>query len=1758
MPIDFSPGTRSWTGAQSFQSPALARPVSASRREPDAGAQAQIDAALRARIDAARQAQRNLDAAIKAQQVNQDKAKNKSLLDDVTTKTKVASNLWAEVKADVKGKLQAVQPGGRDALVSGLKASESDPLFGKLVDEAKAEPPNLAIVASGNAGADAAAGRVAAAYATGGDAAAAAQLRVELEDVQTTGQRHALVQAAKPILDQVSEDLGLNSRRAAGDWGKDGHELGGAYSTDGHNANPIDSQAEYDDTLKNVSASLEVAGDPAVAMHVAQKLLQVMPGGRSGNSGSNLLGLLGSTLPPVSAEHRPLLTSAVAVALVQPGKSAPAGGELSIDLTQRLRAAKTLDPGLLPTATVADWEDSRGVRHDGTVWHEVSQNPDLFLSDRQRTEIEASTRGWPAAEVGKEKTAQAVRNLRAQYPGENLDKVNEGDRFAFADPAAAAAPALPEEVRAAVNGAIAAHAGDSRYAQDIGGLVLRADFRQMGVPEQVAAVNAYDRTVSQASRGGAPISGEQEVKLQNLLVSKGYHSVNDRVKDRVLGMFAEYAGKSPDKLDALQRLVNEPHFGAIDNESEEFQILEGYQNDPAFEAQVNRLVARTDLNAGDRSSALDLMGRVKFNRQLYDKADAADRDKIMGSVYEAVTSPQFRGFSETQRNATVNYLVKYGDEEYALENGGVNKALEKAATLAAPKPLESPVGATAPAGTGNSTGMFTLAPTQAATAQPAATDTGATAEATRPAGSTGLVTPTAPGPWRVPMRAPTDDVRSDVARVAASASDFAGSDATINDPLRRVAKEDPIAFAHLTLAEEHQKDPVYLDALKQALPQQRREYTAQAVKDLMARDKVGEALQVLKTGLDATANPAERAELFRAAGQPMFSAEEFDKRILAIADDKHNVFDAAKDLGELFESIGVDAPPEVANQVLDALQRHLASTGEDPVARALVVDVSLKGEAFSGLSVLVDAADSLGRDRAGEFAGLLYKQIESAAKDRAGNPGLSLALRNSTGGVFDGMKDAVGGHGSVRLSVAFHNELSAASGPDSSEWAGRAKDNTRTAIRQGAEALKRDTAGAVSDWQDKNKTALRFVQDFGSTDPAKVAQAILDDRKADPAAAKGVDAAQAQSDTQGLKLDRLVRGLVDIDIDFDHTSDPGERALGKTIRGLDEDQAAMSTLQNNVLLQQDVATKLNFGEFDGNENPLNPAAIVGAQQDHIDKLIRDYHLPDSVAGDLRSRTDAWKKDVRAEVDKGDKASDPRLTSLIDDYQKDIGALLKGRVPDNGTALVQPTEPMVKEVRTDLQSVGTVTSTLRLTKNFYTVTGEAVLNSYAMVAYKRGLSDPSAWNPNGKVVGNAARLLNADKTLVDDTVKYLKEFKAKAEGLADPKTGLISAADQKALADEFKKGMPDYGSGVDTSDVNHPKHMAARFFRLLGAGCFVGSSINNGTNASNEAGRTSSDVFALGFGAGALTDLYRGIRGVSFSDKGKMIDAISRTRIGQFVESKGGPGAVGDLVKTLKDGGVGSLLTVADMMWAYEDYAGEPLWADDKSNPGDWRAGALTTGVVVGDLIDLGAMGLRTQLGRAALTGALGMFGADAAAVGAQAWIPVVGWIGAGVTAAFLGARFAYGVSDAKNQFEFGDKDNQRYVDMTRSLGFTDPQLKELLNNNGGASDLKADDWKRSIPGVALWEDGKSFFKEGGVSPMHVMNALFDHNNVPQQQRLQYLQSLSREELKSLVRNSHSVLDHDMGSDGRIDAADCEKMESWMRANGLWKQPYLGA
>jgi hypothetical protein len=185
------------------------------------------------------------------------------------------------------------------------------------------------------------------------------------------------------------------------------------------------------------------------------------------------------------------------------------------------------------------------------------------------------------------------------------------------------------------------------------------------------------------------------------------------------------------------------------------------------------------------------------------------------------------------------------------------------------------------------------------------------------------------------------------------------------------------------------------------------------------------------------------------------------------------------------------------------------------------------------------------------------------------------------------------------------------------------------------------------------------------------------------------------------------------------------------------------------------------------------------------------------------------------------------------------------------------------------------------------------------------------------------------------------------------------------------------------------------------------------------------------------------------------------------------------------------------------------------------------------------------------------------AIAGSSAAPVIGWVAAGLQAAFLAARFAYGVTKDKNQFEF--EDNKDYADMVKSLGFTEDQARELMNQSGGNTDVKVNDWEWFIPGWnsyqsfhSMFGSAESFFQEGGMGPMHALNPLFDANNVPQEQRLQYLQSLSPDEMKKLIGQTHKVLDDEMKDDGEITGESTAGLESWMRDNNLWKSEYLGA
>ncbi len=509
-------------------------------------ATAPLDPVLQAKVTAAQQADKDLQTAIDTHAPQH----------DIAQKQRVRDQRWADVKVDLKDRMNKAGAQGKDKLATDLKTAQADPTFGKLVDEAKTERPDIPIAASGDGEVDAAARRVAGAYASGGDAAAAKQLRIEIEATQDPVQRAAILKTAMPVVDQVAKDLGINSRRGAQDWNKDGSEAGGAYSTDTGNVNPIDNRSEYDETLTDLNRSVELAGNPKAAFQVANDILQVMPSASASDPAASPLGLLGDDLAPDTRNGNSLLARSLAQVLVEPDFKGPQGTTLSQPLAQRDAAALKLTPDMKPAVVVQDWTDSHGVHHDGTVWHEVSRNPDLFLTAEQRTAIDKQTQGGSAQAINERKTAIAVQNLRGKYPGRDLDLVQENEQFGV-DPSAGspagtesgAAPQSPA-VTKAVADAGAGHPGDPMFMQGLNALMASPGWNGLTDEQKSAAIKGYGQASTEMTNAGLPLTPQREHSLQRLLTSPAFVQADEAARNRMVYLYAHKAGyrEAVDKL----------------------------------------------------------------------------------------------------------------------------------------------------------------------------------------------------------------------------------------------------------------------------------------------------------------------------------------------------------------------------------------------------------------------------------------------------------------------------------------------------------------------------------------------------------------------------------------------------------------------------------------------------------------------------------------------------------------------------------------------------------------------------------------------------------------------------------------------------------------------------------------------------------------------------------------------------------------------------------------------------------------------------------------------------------------------------------------------------------------------------------------------------------------------------------------------------------------------------------------------------------
>jgi hypothetical protein len=557
----------------------------------------------------------------------------------------------------------------------------------------------------------------------------------------------------------------------------------------------------------------------------------------------------------------------------------------------------------------------------------------------------------------------------------------------------------------------------------------------------------------------------------------------------------------------------------------------------------------------------------------------------------------------------------------------------------------------------------------------------------------------------------------------------------------------------------------------------------------------------------------------------------------------------------------------------------------------------------------------------------------------------------------------------------------------------------------------------------RRTTTLRLVQDYGGLDPDRQARPHLpQDRKDDetedgkPA---GADVSYAKMEQRGVQLDGLMRDINGLNLNFDKPSVPAEKQLGDEIESLDKDPVALSTLQNNQALDEHRASQLNFGQFAPANSPWNPTAVVGSQRDHLDKLVRDYHVPAELATQLASAPTAGRPTCAPSWARATRLG-RQAKSLTDDYRKDVQALLRTRCPTAARVCSSSQRPGGRRDQEHPPGHRHDHLDAAADDQLYRDSGDSLLRTYSQVAFRRGLNGAGQFDPDSTLIRNAARLGLSDEKSVDKAMKFMQDMQAKIDSHISADKPKLTADEYKTLMAEFKRQAPQFGPVEPFDPKASPDAMktSERVTRGLGMLCFFGSAVNNGVNAYNEPGVTSSDAFAALFGTGVVVEAYRSGKGLEMQG-GKLQEGLQKVGWG--------PNGAEQLSKFFKSNALGSLVAVADLAWAYEDFTGYTLAGNKTTGEGDKWAGALTTGLVAADLLEIGAAGWRARLAT--------MAAAEGATIAGAGWAPVVGWVAAGLQAVFLGARFAYGVTKDKNKFEFDD--NPAYADMVKSLGFTE-------------------------------------------------------------------------------------------------------------------------
>ena len=587
-------------------------------------------------------------------------------------------------------------------------------------------------------------------------------------------------------------------------------------------------------------------------------------------------------------------------------------------------------------------------------------------------------------------------------------------------------------------------------------------------------------------------------------------------------------------------------------------------------------------------------------------------------------------------------------------------------------------------------------------------------------------TPATPAVKPLSDQALTEKLQAQVAQ----ANHVAEDDKSINDPLRLLAQQDPIAYAQQVVGAKYGQDAKSTRQLADCAQRLRVDDTTRQVKALMepADGKAAKPLAAIKLLDKAMDGPGvttadQRSELWKKAGEPYFTKAFFTKQLHDAAY-KARYGKPEVAVGDWMLAFSKNAPAEASRELLDVFVKHDFDDDLGPKLN-LVLDMRDKTNPalFKGLSSLVQqGAEIPGDSRADKVATWLLGPSGGPSITRLQSLG-PLAVRAA---IADG-------NGS-RLATALID--GAKKQPVLADLREQLLDQTA----QGGDDLRARAATARKDWQDAMPKNLRWALDYfvDGSDPKAVTHAVELYRASNPKEANAMDRAAQKTSQVTANVYAFVKDSAGLDIGKDPAT-AGERKLATALSGIDGDKALLQGLQNSADVERLLLKQSGYGE-----QPLE-ALPVGASglYEHSQQAFAVRNTKNVLQQALQEVT---KMQVRRLLDVG-AAGNAHLQESVFSYLKKVGPLYgvsaadSGKLVDQAAALARrgsdATQAARPEYVDDLAKFNKALSARQVGGTFGNLLKVVNVATFAtnIISWKKDAPSVAPLPPNVMVLGN---------------------------------------------------------------------------------------------------------------------------------------------------------------------------------------------------------------------------------------------------------------------------------------------------------------------------------------------------------------------------------------------------------------------------------------